>query len=285
VFNIQKSFLTRRFTMKITAIRTLQTQLKTKGYNPGAVDGNLSTATRAAIAQALTTLNPNTETDWRTWPSSRQTVLCLQTLCLDDGLNPGALDGWWGPQTEYASGQLVYLQDKGELPEPWRDLYPVPANPNSWPLERQDVLDVFYGKPGTNLVMLELPYPLRLAWDPATVVKRTQCNAKVKESMIRVLGEVLNHYGLPRIQELRLDLYGGGFILREKRGGTNLSTHSWGIAFDFDPTHNKLQWGRDRAVFAKPEYEPWWRIWEAEGWVSLGRTKNYDWMHVQATRV
>jgi hypothetical protein len=49
--------------------------------------------------------------------------------------------------------------------------------------------------------------------------------------------------------------------------------------------HNKLQWGRDRAAFASAEYDAWWRTWEAEGWVSLGRTRNYDWMHVQAARV
>jgi hypothetical protein len=28
-------------------------------------------------------------------------------------------------------------------------------------------------------------------------------------------------------------------------------------------------------AFAQPEYDAWWRFWEEEGWVSLGRTKNY----------
>jgi hypothetical protein len=116
-------------------------------------------------------------------------------------------------------------------------------------------------------------------------VTRTQCNAKVKDSLAKVLAKVRRHYGLGGIAELRLDLYGGGFNLRDKRGGTTMSTHAWGIAFDFDPDRNKLHWGRDRAAFAQPEYDAWWRAWESEGWVSLGRTKNYDWMHVQAARV
>ncbi|MCH7410937.1 hypothetical protein MM239_16125 [Belliella sp. DSM 111904] len=58
--------------------------------------------------------------------------------------------------------------------------------------------------------------------------------------------------------------------------------HSWGIAIDFDPSNNQLKWGRDMATFAGPEYHAWWDIWESEGWVSLGRLRNFDWMHVQA---
>jgi hypothetical protein len=69
------------------------------------------------------------------------------------------------------------------------------------------------------------------------------------------------------------------------RGGTKWSTHSWGIAIDYDPERNRLNWGRDKASFAKPEYGDWWKIWEKEGWVSLGRTRNFDWMHIQAAKL
>jgi len=54
---------------------------------------------------------------------------------------------------------------------------------------------------------------------------------------------------------------------------------------DLDPGRNQLKWGRDRAVFARPEYEPFWQIVESEGLVSLGRAKNFDWMHFQAARL
>lgn len=69
------------------------------------------------------------------------------------------------------------------------------------------------------------------------------------------------------------------------RGGTQWSTHSWGIAVDFDPARNRLRWGRDHAAFAHPIYNEWWRCWEEEGWVSLGRRRNFDWMHIQACGV
>ena len=100
-----------------------------------------------------------------------------------------------------------------------------------------------------------------------------------------MLTQVRDRYGEERIRELRLDRWGGCLNVRPKRVGTEWSTHSWGIAIDFDPDQNQLRWGRDRAVFAQPEYEPWWEVWEKEGWVSLGRSSNFDWMHIQAARL
>jgi hypothetical protein len=61
--------------------------------------------------------------------------------------------------------------------------------------------------------------------------------------------------------------------------------HSWGIAIDFDPMRNQLKWGRDKARLAKPDAKKFWQAWERQGWVSLGRRKNYDWMHVQAAEL
>ena len=38
---------------------------------------------------------------------------------------------------------------------------------------------------------------------------------------------------------------------------------------------------RPRARFSGAEYEDWWRIWEEQGAVSLGRQRDVDWMHLQ----
>jgi hypothetical protein len=70
-----------------------------------------------------------------------------------------------------------------------------------------------------------------------------------------------------------------------KRGGSTPSTHAFGAAIDHDPCNNRLRWGRLKARLANPSCEEFWRIWESEGWVSLGRTKNYDWMHIQAVKL
>ena len=48
---------------------------------------------------------------------------------------------------------------------------------------------------------------------------------------------------------------------------------------------NQLRWGKDKAAFARPEYARWFDLWEEEGALSLGRVRNYDWMHVQFARL
>lgn len=70
------------------------------------------------------------------------------------------------------------------------------------------------------------------------------------------------------------------------RGGGKWSMHAWGIAIDYDPERNQLTWGRERAAFSRPEYAACGGVsGRKREWVSLGRSKNYDWMHVQAARL
>ena len=202
------------------------------------------------------------------------------------GIDPGEIDGYWGPVTDYAYTAVKHHFQHDALPTRWRDLTPSTANPNGWPDEKpQSELIRFYGAVGKNQVLIDLPYEHRLSWDLRQKTTRMTCHKKVASSIERVLDKVLEHYGEDGIRELRLDVFGGCFNKRRKRGGTSWSTHAWGIALDYDPDNNALHWGRDRATFALPDYDKWWEIWEAEGWVSLGRARNFDWMHVQAAKV
>ena len=269
--------------MQEQTISVLQREL---GLHERQISGQLDEATLAACRQLLQAQHLQLAgTNWQSWPAPRQAVLALQLCCKQAGFMPGPLDGWWGPQTSYACSQLSVMQQSGKAPAAWRDHFTTPANPNQWPLDRESELTAFYGEPGSNLVKVSLPYPLKLAWDPTTTVVSTQCHKKVAASLQKVLEQVVLYYSFDTVQQLRLNLYGGGFNLRAKRGGSSLSTHSWGIAFDFDPDHNQLKWNSSQASFARPEYDYWWQCWESEGWVSLGRSRNFDWMHVQAARL
>lgn len=273
----------------VNAVRIAQRRLKSGGFDPGPVDGQLGPRTEAALDRALRArrddLSPPHADGILGRSRRRKVTAYIQLLAADAGIESGTVDGFWGPQTDYAFGELEHFEEHGELPHPWRDFEGPVANPNDWPLETGAELRAFYGEPGEPpLVRIDAPYPLRLSWDLNQTVSRIACHEKVAASLERVLVGVRDHYGPDAIRELRLDRYGGCFNPRKKRGGTSWSTHAWAIALDFDPERNRLQWGRDRAAFARPEYDRWWELWEAEGWVSLGRVANFDWMHVQAAR-
>lgn len=154
---------------------------------------------------------------------------------------------------------------------------------NIWP--RQSGVSAFYGPVGTNQALVALPFPMRLAWDKKITVNRMSIHEKCADSAARCFERIADAYDESRRKDLGLDLFGGSLNVRKMRGGTSYSMHSWGIAIDFDPERNQLRWGRDRARLAKPDALTFWRIWEDEGWVSLGRARNYDWMHVQAARL
>lgn len=156
----------------------------------------------------------------------------------------------------------------------------------NWPTQGQ--VRTVFGEPGgpaCTAGMVELAYPMRVAWDTKTAIRRFRCHTLVEKPLERIFAATLAHYGQAEITRLGLDLFGGCYNFRPMRGGKAWSMHSWGIAVDLDPARNQLRWGRDRAVFARPEYEPFWRIVEGEGAVSLGRARDMDWMHLQFARL
>jgi hypothetical protein len=145
-------------------------------------------------------------------------------------------------------------------------------------------LEKVFGKAGGAACTsgrVKLPFPFIIAWDKTQKINTFACHRLVAPALSSIFAEAAKHYGEKQFRALRLDYFGGCFNHRPMRGGNRLSTHSWGIAVDLDPQRNQLRWGRDRASFAKPEYEAFWQIVEAHGAVSLGRARNFDWMHLQ----
>ena len=142
-----------------------------------------------------------------------------------------------------------------------------------------------YGAPNETgkgyLVKIQLPYPMKLAWDTDTVVNTMMCHELVSKNFLAVFNEIQRVYGYDKIKELGIDLFGGCFNYRKMRGGNSWSTHSWGIAIDLDPARNTLKETSKTARFARPEYKTMIDIFYKHGFQSLGREKNYDWMHFE----
>ncbi len=142
-----------------------------------------------------------------------------------------------------------------------------------------------YGKPDDDgsdyLATINLPYPMRLAWDTKTSINKMRCHRLIAQNFQNVFKDLLTHYGLAELQRLGIDLFGGCFAFRKMRGGNDYSRHSWGIAIDLDPVRNQLKQTSKTAQFAKPAYKPMIDIFYKHGFVGLGKEKNYDWMHFQ----
>ena len=258
-------------------IQFVQKQLKKDGFRPGPADGILGPKTLGALNK-VEGIDP-------AFSNRRKVIAYIQLTAQRNGIDSGHIDGYWGPQTEFAFESLQHLVETGNQPPIWRPEDLTDKNPHKWPLQTTKELNKSYGKVGTNQVNIDLPYPNRLSWQKNKVIRRFKCNKKVQDSLKKVLTKVFDHYGIEKIKDLRLDIWGGCLNVRKKRGGKTYSTHSWGIAVDYDPENNRLKWGMTRATFAKPEYDKWWEIWETEGWVSLGRQRNFDWMHIQAAKL
>jgi len=145
-----------------------------------------------------------------------------------------------------------------------------------------------YGEPNKQgngyLKAIKLPYPMYLNWESKTYINYIQCHHKVANSLVAIFTDILEHYGIDEVKRLQLDDYGGCFNYRLMRGSSRtLSVHSWGCAIDLDPDRNLLHETSKTARFARPEYKAMIDIFYKHGWESLGREKNYDWMHFQVS--
>jgi hypothetical protein len=142
-----------------------------------------------------------------------------------------------------------------------------------------------YGAPNETgagyLVTVKVPYPMRIAWDTDSSVKTIRCHKLVADKLLAVFNDLLSHYGYDKIKELGIDLYGGCFNYRRMRSGSAWSMHAWGIAIDLDPARNTMRETKRTARFARPEYKAMIDIFYKHGFISLGREKDFDWMHFE----
>jgi len=139
-----------------------------------------------------------------------------------------------------------------------------------------------YGQPGDpqQQTILQLPYPMRIAWDTSATVTHIQCHHLVAPVLTSVFNDLLAHYGLPELQRLGIDLFGGCLNVRLQRGSTTKwSRHAWGIAIDLDPARNGLKTKWADAQFSKPEYKFMVDTFHAHGFIGYGPDRNYDAMH------
>ena len=194
-------------------------------------------------------------------------------------------DGVAGPLTMAAlESSSVFRDPRLPTPSPTPvSTAPVSSSPTNRPTYR-NIVSV-YGDPEDTSYARRLVPPFPLYYQ-GTAVSSIRLHERVIDSMATALAQILSHYGLAEIERLRINHdYAGSMNKRRMRGGTQWSTHAWGVAIDLNAGENQLRWGADRALFAKAEYKAMIDIFEDNGWYSLGRYENRDFMHFQAVRI
>lgn len=261
--------------------RSVQRFLQSKGLYAGAIDGAFGQASIAASRALLTSLGSAATTYAPAWPEARVRIAVEQAIFESIGQDLGIIDGVPGPRTQIArerwQDHVTFVQPS---PEPTAGV----AKATIWP--RQSECATFYGQPGhTPNVRLASPYPLYLDWQLSQKVDSFLIHEKCHDAALRAMNAVLAHYGPDQIHALGLDQFGGALNVRKMRNGSAWSMHAYGCAIDWDADRNQLRENHTTARFARPEYAAFLDAWEAEGAISLGRARDFDWMHVQFARL
>lgn len=258
------------------AIAKAQRVLRVWGGYSGEVDGEPGPLSLGAAARV-----PHSAPTW--WPAGRRVIAAGQAALAQQGQKPGPIDGLWGPQTDAAFEIWVrryyttrpYIRPDADLDRPG----------SGGRFGTEATMTAIFGAPGNprcTAGRVAIPWAAVLAWDESAEVEAIACHEDVAPSLARVLEHVADTHTTAEIRSLGLHLWGGCYNLRRKRGGSDWSTHAYGVALDWDPARNRLAWGADRARLARVDADRWWGAWAAEGWCSLGQVADFDWMHVQA---
>lgn len=112
----------------------------------------------------------------------------------------------------------------------------------NWPKEGQ--LSHYYGRMeigddgqptdrwlARSLTTVRLPYSMRCAWNPETVIRKVRVHRQVGRSLTQVLSRVLEQLGLDGVRGAGVDLFCGTYALPDFHC---LSARHFGAAIDFD---------------------------------------------------
>jgi hypothetical protein len=156
---------------------------------------------------------------------------------------------------------------------------------NLWPLQRECLSK--FGNPyspgwgNSHIVHVKCPWELQMGPLHIPYIK---INKIAADSLTRVLNNVWEACGKSqdKVHQIHGDQFSGDWVVRQMRGLSNISMHSFGLAIDFDAPHNPLG---SRHGFFTPD-NPLIKAFEQEGWTWGGRWSHRpDSMHIQAARV
>jgi hypothetical protein len=274
--------------------KAIQRGLQKLGLYTKAIDGDLGPNSQTAGNAYLMANAGRLPDGFRNWSIKRKFVACLQMLCLDADFDPAMIDGWMGSNTRNAATLYIRSLDGLKIFDV-QQAEPIDVNPNNWPSAKTAELQAFYGvaRKGNcsaieaQLVKVKSPWRMPLEWNRSQARTFFRVHKLVAPSLKRVLADITSNYSDQEVERLGLNRFAGDYNCRAIRGGTRMSTHAYGISIDFYSTRNGLRkttHDTPPPSLAHEDCQAFWEAFEKEGWYSLGRSEDYDWMHIQAAK-
>jgi hypothetical protein len=170
-------------------------------------------------------------------------------------------DGFWGPKSIAACQRHLRRF--------------MPAE-NPWPKPDNKSMRAFYGDPGDESRLVNLPvaeFGVRYDGKP---VRAIRCHERVADSLRLIFQEIASGPQAHIVRE-----YAGCYNFRRMRGASAWSKHAWGAAVDFWPAKNGL-WTHWPTTATMPI-----EVMEAfarQGWLPAGAFWGRDAMHMEATQ-
>lgn len=254
-------------------VKEIQKYLNFKGYATLREDGLAGEETLKAV-RLFTLANAGLEKDGAEIFMRK----VFQIILKNEGVYEGVIDGIIGHYTQEAF-QLYHERDLTQGRRSSVRSVAEAATPSA-----SGVADM-YGPVDTvpdKLVMIDLPYTMKLAWDPGVKINRFLIHNLVAKKAVKAMTAIREAYTLEERARHGFDLFGGCYNKRKMRGGSQWSTHAYGIAIDFDPERNGLHTPFSRSYMGRPECQKFVDIWQQHGFYNLGKWRDFDAMHFQA---
>lgn len=220
----------------------------------------------------------------------------VQKHLADGGHYLGSIDGWAGPLTLSSWRASIGAEPVPVSPvvvpvlqpgNPTSGL-PTPATIYRLPEETNAAMTAVYGEPSPSPTYLDwFSFPdkgTRLYSRSGTLLSNLsgderldhKCHRLLIGRLTAALAEIYVTLGEAEFRRQGWHVYGGCHNYRDKRGGSTLSTHAWGVAIDMNPNENTLK--SSKTTFSDVAID----IMERWGFLSGGRAWNRDYMHFQA---
>jgi hypothetical protein len=142
--------------------------------------------------------------------------------------------------------------------------------------DRMEV-DMYGELDNQQYVNQKLDNAMVLEWDRKKTISRVYCNARCAKDFVKALREINGYYGAVLVIKNGLNLYSGCYNKRPKRGGSSMSSHAWGMAFDINASGNPMNAKQSDTAIIKQNLIGFCNIMKDNNF----RTLKHDLMHWQ----